>query len=54
MLFALVAQQGVEEASESLSRVVDFNLVSGKVQTEEEFLSYPVVQMASAEIIWTS
>jgi hypothetical protein len=47
VLFALAAQQGIEEASESLSRVVDFDLASGQVQTEE-FLSSPIVQTARA------
>jgi hypothetical protein len=48
ILFSLAAQQGSEVALESLSRVVDFDVSSRGVQSEEEFLASPVVQVARA------
>jgi hypothetical protein len=48
VLFSLAAQQGSKMALESLSRVVDFDASSRGVQSEEEFLASPVVQVARA------
>jgi hypothetical protein len=48
ILFSLAAQQGSQVAMENLSRVVDFDVSSRGVQSEEEFLASPVVQVARA------
>ncbi|CAJ1959139.1 unnamed protein product [Cylindrotheca closterium] len=47
-LFALAAQQGDEEASDSLKRVIDFAARNGNVQSQEEFLALDAVQIAKA------
>ena len=49
-LFALAAQQGIDEASESLSRVAEFDLAGRGIKTEEEFLASPVVRLAKAAL----
>lgn len=50
VLFALAAQQGDEEALNSLKRVVELDLENRNVQSREEFLQCPVVQVARAAI----
>ena len=47
-LFALAAQQGHEPSIDALSRVVQVDVDLRNVQSEEEFLSSPVVQIAQA------
>jgi hypothetical protein len=51
VLFALAAQQGDESASAALSRVVEFDVTSRGVETEEDFFNSPVVQVANAAIV---
>ena len=48
ILFAIAAQQGNDEAIEALSRVVQFDLSRRGVQSEEDFMASPVVQVAQA------
>jgi hypothetical protein len=48
VLFALASQQGKEDALESLSRVVEIDLSTRTIQSEEDFLASPVVQIAQA------
>ena len=50
VLFGLAAQQGDEDASKSLSRVLDFDLVARHVQDDESFLESPVVQITRAAL----
>jgi hypothetical protein len=49
-LFALAAQQGNEAASESLSRVVEFEVAQSGIQSQEEFEASPVVRTANAAL----
>jgi hypothetical protein len=51
VLFALAAQQGVVDASESLSRAIELDVTTQGIETEEEFLSSPVVQTTRAAIL---
>ena len=51
VLFTLAAQQGCAGSLDSLSRVVEFDLASRGVETEEEFAASPVVQTTSAGIL---
>ena len=44
--FALAAQQGDDEASKSLYRLIDYDCENRQVHSEEEFLASPVVQVA--------
>lgn len=46
VLFALAAQQGIEPAVESLSRVVEYEVAARGIDTQEEFAASPVVQVA--------
>eukprot|EP00536_Pseudo-nitzschia_multiseries_P018308 jgi/Psemu1/264797/estExt_Genewise1Plus.C_23710001 len=49
VLFALASQQDNSEGpSDSLSRVIEYDLASRNVQSQEEFLASPVVQTAKA------
>lgn len=48
ILFALAAQQGDDEASDSLSRVIDFFLQHRNVESKEDFLASPIVKVARA------
>jgi TPR repeat protein len=50
VLFGLAGQQGDEEASKALSRVVEFDLASRNVKDEQGFLASPVVQTAKAAL----
>jgi hypothetical protein len=49
-LFGLAAQQGNEVASESLSRVVEFEVTHSGIQSQEEFEASPVVKTANAAL----
>jgi hypothetical protein len=49
-LFGLAAQQGHDIASESLSRVVEFEVASSLIQSQEEFEASPVVKTANAAL----
>lgn len=49
-LFGLAAQQGNEVASESLSRVVEFEVAQSGIQSQEEFEASPVVKTANAAL----
>ncbi len=51
VLFALAAQQGVVDASESLSRAIQLNVTAQGIETEEEFLASPVAQTTRAAIL---
>lgn len=46
--FALAAQQGDEEASDCLSRVIAYDLQHRHVKSEAEFLASPIVKVARA------
>jgi hypothetical protein len=48
ILFALAAQQDDEGASQSLSRVIDHEIATNKIDCEDDFLASPVVQAANA------
>ena len=48
VLFALASQQDDEESSESLSRVIEYDVAARNVESQEEFLASPVVQTANA------
>lgn len=50
VLFGLAAQQGNDMASESLSRVVEFEVAQSSIQSQEEFESSPVVRTANAAL----
>lgn len=50
VLFGLAAQQGHDIASESLSRVVEFEVASSLIQSQEEFEASPVVKTANAAL----
>lgn len=50
VFFALAAQQDDESAHESLSRVLEYDLAIRGVETKEDFLASPVVQIANAAI----
>jgi len=50
VLFGLSAQQGNDMASESLSRVVEFEAAHKSIQSQEEFESSPVVRTADAAL----
>ena len=50
-LFALASQQDTEEGpSDSLARVIEYDVAAREVQSQEEFLASPVVQTASAAL----
>ena len=50
-LFALASQQDAEEGpSDSLARVIEYDVAAREVQSQEEFLASPVVQTASAAL----
>jgi hypothetical protein len=51
VLFAPAAQQGVVDASESLSRAIQLDVTAQRIETEEEFLASPVVQTTRAVIL---
>jgi hypothetical protein len=51
VLFALAAQQGCPDSIECLSRLIEFDLVSRGVETEEDNLASPVVMTAKAALI---
>mmetsp|Transcript_15616 Transcript_15616/g.31958 ORF Transcript_15616/g.31958 Transcript_15616/m.31958 type:complete len:634 (+) Transcript_15616:201-2102(+) len=49
VLFALASQQDNDEGpSDSLSRVIEYDLAARNIQSQEEFLASPVVQTANA------
>jgi hypothetical protein len=48
VLFALASQQDDSESSESLSRVIEYDVAARNVGSQEEFLASPVVQTANA------
>jgi hypothetical protein len=48
VLFGLAAQQGNEQAMDSLKRVVEFDVAVSAYETQEDFLRSPVVQVAEA------
>jgi hypothetical protein len=50
VLFALAAQQDDEMATESLARVVEFDLGARNVDSQDAFLASPVVQVAKAAL----
>jgi hypothetical protein len=50
-LFALAAQQGSQQSIDALSRVVQYDLEARQVQSEEEFLASPIVQIARAALV---
>lgn len=50
VLFGLAAQQGDIGASGSLSQVIEFDVASRRVASDEEFWNSPVVQVANAAI----
>ena len=50
VLFGLAAQQGHDVASESLSRVVEFEVVSKSIQSQEEFDASLVVKTVNAAL----
>ncbi|KAG7370798.1 hypothetical protein IV203_019368 [Nitzschia inconspicua] len=50
VLFSLAAQQGDQSASDSLCRVVELDVVSRGVETEEAFSNSPVVRVANAAV----
>jgi len=50
VLFGLAAQQGNGAASESLARVVEFEVAQNSIQSQEEFQSSPVVRTANAAL----
>jgi hypothetical protein len=47
-LFGLAAQQGNEQAMNSLKRVIEFEVAFNDYETQDDFLSSPVVQVAEA------
>jgi hypothetical protein len=50
VLFALAAQQGDEDATNALSRVLDVDLVARRAQDDNSFLTSPVVQITRAAL----
>jgi hypothetical protein len=48
VLFALASQQDDSESSESLSRVIEYDVAARNVGSQEEFLASPVVETANA------
>jgi hypothetical protein len=50
VLFGLAAQQGHESATESLARVVNFQMAQRSIQEQEEFESLQVIQTAKAAL----
>jgi hypothetical protein len=48
VLFALASQQDDNESSESLSRVIEYDVAARNIGFQEEFLTSPVVQAANA------
>jgi TPR repeat protein len=48
VLFGLAAQQGNEQAMDSLKRLVEFDVAVSAYETQEDFLRSPVVQVAEA------
>ena len=48
VLSGLAAQQGTEQAMDSLKRVVEFDVVFSAYETQADFLSSLVVQVAEA------
>ena len=48
VLFALASQQDDNESSESLSRVIEYDVAARNIGNQEEFLASPVVQAANA------
>ena len=50
VLFALASQQDDQEASESLARVVQYDIAARDVSTREEFLASPIIQIANAAL----
>ena len=53
VLFALAAQQGDEDATNALLRVLDVDLVARRVQNDNSFLTSPVVQITRAALAST-
>ena len=50
-LFALASQQDSQEGpSDSLARVIEYDVAAREVQSQEEFLASPVVQAANAAL----
>ena len=47
-LFGLAAQHGMETATDSLSRVIDYE--ASTCQSQEEFMTSPVLRVANAAI----
>ena len=48
ILFALAAQQDDEGASQALSRVIEFEVATEQIESQDEFAAAPVVQVANA------
>jgi hypothetical protein len=48
VLFGLAAQQGNEQAIDSLKRVLEFDGACSAHETRDDFLNSPVVQVAQA------
>jgi hypothetical protein len=52
VLFALASQQDDVTATETLARVVEFDLGARNVDSQDAFLASPVVQVAEAALGW--
>jgi hypothetical protein len=48
LLFALAAQQDDDGASQSLSRVIECEVEIENIESQDDFLASPVVQVANA------
>jgi hypothetical protein len=48
LLFALAAQQDDDGASQSLSRVIEYEVETENIESQDDFSASPVVQVANA------
>ena len=51
VLFGLAAQQGSDDAADSMKRILDIEIASGQIQNEDEYLASPIVQSAMAALL---